>query len=620
VLATGDLWISLKKCNIVNLITMYMKRLFTLFFLVLIFSSVSKSQCSIDYTYTPVGVNYGLDPDSLPDGYVGQFYDEDMTFFLPLDTVDGGVTVTFEDFHITSISLPLGLTWECNNSTNSCHYDPVVSQYGCVKISGYALIPGFYDVEVNLVATHSLSSLVGTENISFTLPLTIMPDTSTSSNAGFAMSNPSGCTPITVSFTNSNAGMLSYFWDFGNGNTSNVTQPADQIYTQAGVYIVQYSAVQTNPAYFLESIEVVSGNCSDNFLSGDPDFYYTVSTPAGILEQVTCNNYITQSFSLTINSFNPLELTGQSVTIDLDDDDSFTGSCASYEDCGLLTFIPVQQAGTFSANGGGLAINYTVMEIPANTVATTDTIYVYDYPAVPNLIYDTLNNLIYTDGDSIAMQWYYYNSPIPGATDTFIEPTSSGLYSLVVVNEYGCATTSLDALVVICDTTYQPMLDDNGSTAWMLDSALYSNLQWYDDNGIINGANQSFFPAQHSGFYYIIATDEFGCTYSSESVFLSSPMNSELISFSGIVKVGPNPVSNGYPLMISIENTEFSDVTIELFDIFGRKVIQRVVSPSLFPYQFPSQEISNLSNGLYYLNISFDENRIIKKIIKTGAN
>jgi PKD repeat protein len=593
-----------------------MKRLFTLLFLGLIFSSVSKSQCSIDYTYSPVGANYGLSPDSLPDGYVGQFYDEDMTFFLPLDTVDGGFTVTFEDFHITSISLPLGLTWECNNSANSCHYDPVVSQYGCVKVSGFALIPGFYDVEVNLVATHSLSSLVGTENISFILPLTILPDTSTSSNAGFAMTNPSGCAPITVSFTNNNTGMLSYFWDFGNGNNSTLEHPVDQIFSQAGLYIVQYLAVQTNPAYFLESIEVVSGNCSDGALTGDPDFFYTVSTPAGILEEVDINNQITQPFPLTINSFNPLELTGQSVTIDLDDDDSPWG----IDNCGSLVFTPIQQAGTHSTNGGGLVINYTVMEVPANTVTSTDTIYVYDFPSVPSLVYDTLNNLIYTDGDSIAMQWYYYNSPIPGATDTFIEPTSSGLYSLVVVNEYGCTAISLEILVVICDITYQPMLDDNGSTAWMIDSALYSNLQWYNDNGIINGANQSFFPATVSGFYYIVATDEFGCAYSSESILLNPVMNSGSISFSGIVRVGPNPVSNGYPLIIYIENTEFSDVTIELFDLFGRKVIQRVVSPSLFPYRFTSQEISKLSNGLYYLNISFDENKIIKKIIKTGAN
>ena len=31
-------------------------------------------QCSIDYNYYPVSSNYGLDPDSLPGGYIGQFY------------------------------------------------------------------------------------------------------------------------------------------------------------------------------------------------------------------------------------------------------------------------------------------------------------------------------------------------------------------------------------------------------------------------------------------------------------------------------------------------------------------------------------------------------------------
>ena len=47
----------------------------------------------------------------------------------------------------------------------------------------------------------------------------------------------SGCSPIQVSFTNNNAGMLSYFWDFGNGTTSSLAQPADQIYDIPGEYI-----------------------------------------------------------------------------------------------------------------------------------------------------------------------------------------------------------------------------------------------------------------------------------------------------------------------------------------------------------------------------------------------
>ena len=78
--------------------------------------------------------------------------------------------------------------------------------------------------------------------------------------------------------------------------------------------------------------------------------------------------------------------------------------------------------------------------------------------------------------------------------------------------------------------------------------------------------------------------------------------------------MAPNPVSNGSPLTIYIENAEFSDVTMVLMDLYGREVIHRVATPSLFPYRFNSQEISELSNGLYFLDISFDEIRSEKRL------
>ncbi|MDA8857906.1 PKD domain-containing protein [Flavobacteriales bacterium] len=595
-----------------------MKRFFTILFFNLFIVVFINAQCSIDYSYFPIGENYGLYPDTLPVGVVGQTYNQDLTFYLPVDTIFGGVFVEFTDFHITSISLPLGITWECNNSSNACHYDPLVSQYGCVNVSGTPLVVGNYDVEVNLVATHSLSALLGTESISFSLPMTIINDTSTSNNAGFAMTNSSGCAPITVSFTNNNTSMLSYFWDFGNGNTSTMQNPVDQLYSQAGQYIVQYSAMQSNPTYFLENIEVFSGTCTDNFLIGDVDLLYDITTSSGVVQSVPPSNAITQAFPLMINLSNPLQLTGQDVTIEVWDDD---GWISGLEYCGGVTFTPPQQAGTFSANGGGLSINYTIIELPANTVITADTINVYGFPTTPVLVYDTLNNLIYTTSDSTAMQWYYYNSPIPGANDTFLEPTASGLYSLVVVNENGCINNSLEVLIVICDSSYQPMLDDNGSTAWMLDSALYSDLQWYSViTGIINGANNSFFPATENGEYYIVATDTFGCSYISAPVYLSPFVSSEVIFTSEIVKVGPNPIKNGLSLNIYIEASALSPVVFVLIDFYGREVVRKVVHYRCYPYQLEANEISKLSNGVYYLDISFDDKKIRKKVVKLGAN
>ena len=215
------------------------------------------------------------------------------------------------------------------------------------------------------------------------------------------MTNSSGCVPITVDFINNNPGMISYSWDFGNGTTSILENPGPQMYIDTGMYIVQYSAVQANSIYFLESIEVVSGTCSDNILIGDVDLLYDISTANGVVQSVGVNNAITQSFPLMINLTNPLQLTGQNVTIDVWDDDGWPWGL---EYCGGLTFAPQLQAGVFSSNGGGLSINYTVMEVPANTVTSIDTIYVYDYPQSPNVIYDTLNNIMYTSSDSVSMQ------------------------------------------------------------------------------------------------------------------------------------------------------------------------------------------------------------------------
>ena len=63
------------------------------------------------------------------------------------------------------------------------------------------------------MATHELSWAVGTEEINFSLPLTIIPNIS--ANSGFAMTNFSGCAPLTVDFIN-NIQHLLYSWDFGN--------------------------------------------------------------------------------------------------------------------------------------------------------------------------------------------------------------------------------------------------------------------------------------------------------------------------------------------------------------------------------------------------------------------
>ena len=53
--------------------------------------------------------------------------------------------------------------------------------------------------------------------------------------ADFTMDSPTGCSPLTVSFTNTTANASSsatYLWNFGNGGTSNEKNPASIYYDE----------------------------------------------------------------------------------------------------------------------------------------------------------------------------------------------------------------------------------------------------------------------------------------------------------------------------------------------------------------------------------------------------
>lgn len=60
-------------------------------------------------------------------------------------------------------------------------------------------------------------------------------------SATFSTSQSIGCSPLVVNFSNTSTGAQSYFWDFGNGNTSTLANPVN-IYTTSGDYTVSLIA------------------------------------------------------------------------------------------------------------------------------------------------------------------------------------------------------------------------------------------------------------------------------------------------------------------------------------------------------------------------------------------
>ena len=579
----------------------------TTFFLICTFFSVQLfAQCVPDESFVPIGANYGLSPDTLATAYVNQSYNQDLTFVLPLDTLVeiegfGENLIAFEDYHITSISLPIGLSWECNNSEDNCHYNPTITQYGCVNLYGVPLEYGEFNVDVTVVATHELSWAVGTEEISFSLPLTILPNIS--ANSGFAMTNFSGCAPLTVDFMNNNPALAAYSWDFGNGNVSNLENPSSQLYTESGVYEVHYMAHSSiEPFYFLTSIQVSNASgwgqdAEDVF--GDPDPYFYLFDDEG--------NQIYSSSVQVDNSFpvswglDNIPLSNQSYSIQVwDQDGVFTGD----DNLGSVSFDGHSSSSTLT--NGDLVVEYTILEVqPTPFADVVDTIYVYDSPSQPSFTYDEENVVLSLDSDSLDVnyQWYYINSPIPNANNTTHTPNNSGFYYVLATNDFGCSTPSQDEIIVVCDD-FSPELELNMDTISYMESSIFE-YQWFYEGEQMLGISSSFIIAEQEGTYSLLLLDQWGCKYNSNEVFFSL---ASLYDYNqNKLSVFPNPASNYLDVII---DSGQSFHLLELFDMQGRKVL----SQQLLDVK-NRLDIHHLERGTYMLKANSKGQQLTKLIV-----
>ena len=109
---------------------------------------------------------------------------------------------------------------------------------------------------------------------------------SASPQAGFTANQTIGCVPLTVQFTNSSSGAVTYYWDLGNGNTSSLTNPVN-VYTTPGTYTVSLIASDANGV----NDTVVSTNLIVVANKPVADFSASDSTACPGVNQITFQNY-----------------------------------------------------------------------------------------------------------------------------------------------------------------------------------------------------------------------------------------------------------------------------------------------------------------------------------------
>lgn len=574
-----------------------MKKL--LFYFSILLSSFAHAQiCNIDFSQTVTGIY----PDTLPTGNVGQSYATDVTFVMPLDTLG----YNFTNFHILSVSLPVGLSWQCNNAANNCDYNPQISQHGCVHISGTPLLAGQYTIDVTVIA--DLTIIQGYP-FTFQIFMEVLPSTASVSNNGFNMIGSSGCAPITVNFSNNNPGMLSYLWNFGNGNISLSEHPAPQVYTTPGDYIVHYTAwnnLDTTNVYTLTNVHINSmSNYGNSFPSYEnADAYFKLFQNGTLVYQSNIigdqNPPVEWTTSINLNPANTYvfeiweadESYGETYFGADDFMGSHTLNLNGCNGCG---------AGTSNFN---YSINHQVI-YPSPTVIAQDTIHVYGYPPIPVICYDLATHTVSTPNLGYAYQWYFNGSPISGATNPSHIVYLSGIYKVVAINPTGCVSFSDTLTAVYCNPFVTPNISMNASNALVLSNyPASSTISWYVDGVLLqNQSNDTILP-MINGNYSVEITDPFGCSYNTSDFLIDVSLAEYTV---GQWLIYPNPVSD--VLTIQVEEKMIGS-RCSVMDLNGRTIQSFSIDESTTLFH-----VGDIPSGTYFLSIESDAFRMLKKLV-----
>ncbi len=574
-----------------------MKHLFALItgFCTIFAGGFSFSQiCTPNTIYTATGIY----PDTMPEGNVSQPYSEDITFVLPTDTSG----FDFLNFEIISISLPVGLNWVCNNDANGCNYDPQANIYGCVNVSGTPLLAGDYNITVSVLAT---LEIVGDIPTTFEVFMRVNPAQTNTTNDGFSMSGFSGCSPITVDFTNNNPGLVQYSWDFGNGNQSSIENPAPQVYTTPGDYIVSYQAwdnLTTVNVYTLTGVTVNGmSDYGETFPSYESaDTYYKIFED-GVLfgtSSIIADTDPPVSWT-TSNLLDPTKV----YTIEIWESDVGEFGFGGDDYMGIHT---LNIGGCNGCAAGSANINYSITLqtiLPVPLVVSVDTIHVYGAPGVPNIYFDSINHTLFTDSISNDLQWYFEGSPISGATNASLVIENSGAYSLVAISGGGCVAFSDTLDAVYCNQA-APVITQTGNELSVI-SVPGNLVQWFLNGTAIPNAVSNTLPISNGGNYTVVLTSSVGCEY--ESAVYNSTLGISILAKKPF-SIYPNPSEGIVYVKVT---TAADDFKINVRDMSGR-IVRTINSKEELNGGI---NLSEYGKGVYLLEVNFSNSQFVERVI-----
>lgn len=576
--------------------------------------------CVIDQTCTVNPAAPTLCPAVLPDGLQNMPYDENVTFYMPAQFVASGFNVTLNQITVTSITgMPQGLNWQTSASPSNIFFpssNPPATERGCVKICGTPTVFGQFNIIVSVSA--EVSTPVGnvTQNESFSLPILITSPPG--SNNSFAYNPSFGCAPLDVDFeaTILPSGLeeVTYDWNFANGNTSTLLLPPTQSYAVADTYYVSLNTKKY--AYRLAAVSVTTTGtnwCGDieepniPFLgcTSSPDIFFEFTNNGATQTGGTIDDQNSPTFS-GVNYI----LTDALFSLQFYDEDLITGN----DNLGNFLYT-VTGPGTFNLTTNELVGTFTIDTVFSQQFFEIDTVIVFPTPAIP--LISASGSVNFCDGDSVLLsvpagsntyQWYLNDTTIMiGENAPALNVNTSGAYSIVETNQFGCNNLSANTTVVVFPNPASPNLFVDGG---YINSSASGNLQWYFNGTAIPGATQANLLYADTGLYTLSVTSADGCINSS-TINITTPSGINQMTVDSGISLYPNPVKN--TLYISSSKAIQSNLNIDITDLNGRSVYHE--NQVNFKNAVASIDISSISDGLYFVSIYNSEFKHQQKIV-----
>ena len=198
-------------------------------------------------------------------------------------------------------------------------------------------------------------------------------------------------------------------------------------------------------------------------------------------------------------------------------------------------------------------------------------------------------------------QTYHWNT---GAGTQCVNASAAGSFNVTVTDNANCTANSnqITITVNVPDTVSITQRGDS------LVAGAASTYQWYFNGALIAGATSSVYIPTQDGNYYVVTTDQNGCSYKTRTEVVKGILGINELIAGSIVKVYPNPLANGnWHLDVS---TDWIGSTCEIYDAAGRLVFKTEVKATQSEFEL------NVAQGIYMMRISSAQKNHAVKLIK----